>query len=514
MSASREKKDRAGTGSTYAQRRNNQSSTTSPRKKLVYGVLGGVLAIAAIALLVWDTGFFQRRAVAVTIDGQDFPAATVQYYYNNYLKNEAGLSAYGASTFDSTKSAAEQVKDEESGQTWHDYFLEQAISSLTEITVLNHAAQEAGWTLDAAGQAYIQSQMDSLDVAWRVGGTYSNLEGYLRANFGSLMTKDVLEELVTMQVTAQNYQTYYQDQITFTDEELNAYYDEHKDNLDSFGYSVFAIQAKAEEQKDADGNTIEMTDEEKTAALEAAKTEAKALAEEIQGKLIAGEDVDALIESYGDRLYSSTSHAVTVGSSLSTSYSKWLQEAGRTAGDVSIQEYDGTTSYMYYVVQFDSRSLDDSATADIRHILVSAGSNPTEEDYSTAEAKAQALLDQWKAEDGTEEGFALLAVKNTSDGGSMATGGLYTGVSTTTGFIEPFTQWCLDPARQAGDTGLVKNEESSTKGWHIMYFCGWDDPTWKLTAADALREPMLTEWTDSLLEGVTPTQGSGIKYVA
>lgn len=68
----------------------------------------------------------------------------------------------------------------------------------------------------------------------------------------------------------------------------------------------------------------------------------------------------------------------------------------------------------------------------------------------------------------------MMAVQNTADRGSQSSGGLYTGVSRYDGFIEDFTNWCLDSSRQPGDTGLVKNTGSSTQGWHIMYFVGWE----------------------------------------
>ena len=83
MSASREKKTRQG--STYAQRRNNKAEEKSSRMHVVYGVVGVVIAVLAIALLVWDSGFFQKRTTAVTIDGEDFTPAVVQYYYHNAM---------------------------------------------------------------------------------------------------------------------------------------------------------------------------------------------------------------------------------------------------------------------------------------------------------------------------------------------------------------------------------------------------------------------------------------------
>ena len=85
MSASREKKTRSD--STYVQRRDNHEADSNRRKHILYGVAGGIIAVLAIALLVWDSGFFQKRSTAVTIDGEDFGPAVVQYYYQVAYNN-------------------------------------------------------------------------------------------------------------------------------------------------------------------------------------------------------------------------------------------------------------------------------------------------------------------------------------------------------------------------------------------------------------------------------------------
>ena len=174
-----------------------------------------------------------------------------------------------------------------------------------------------------------------------------------------------------------------------------------------------------EEQTDEEGNTVEMTDEEKTAALETAKADALATAQAIQSRLTNGEDAQALADEYADALYSSSIHTTAMGSTFSSAaYADWLYDAARQSGDITLAELDRSESsaYNYYVVQFDSRTRDDSATADVRHILIgaaSSGTTPTQEEFDAAEAEAQALLDQWKAGDATEDSFAAMAVQNT-----------------------------------------------------------------------------------------------------
>ena len=98
---------------------------------------------------------------------------------------------------------------------------------------------------------------------------------------------------------ASSYQQSHQDSLTYTDEEVNAYYAEHTNELDTFGYSVFTIQAAVQEETDEEGNPVEKSDEEKAAEFETAKADALALAQELQAKLTAGSDSQALAEEYG-----------------------------------------------------------------------------------------------------------------------------------------------------------------------------------------------------------------------
>lgn len=132
---------------------------------------------------------------------------------------------------------------------------------------------------------------------------------------------------------------------------------------------------------------------------------------------------------------------------------------------------------------------DGGYTVDVRHILIcpeggTSGENGetiyTVAEWDACRAEAQALLDQWTDESGTEEGFAQFAAEHTEDPGSMATGGLYTDVYVGQ-MVEPFEDWCFDESREAGDTGLVQ----TSYGYHIMYFVGSEE-VWIANVSDTM----------------------------
>ena len=201
-----------------------------------------------------------------------------------------------------------------------------------------------------------------------------------------------------------------------------------------------------------------------------------------------------------------------------TTFADWALEAGRKNGDTSLTEYEGGTVYNYYVVRFEDRSLDESKTADVRHMLIAAETNdsvsvPTDEQFAVAEAKAQEVLDLWKKGEATEESFAALVPQYTADASSADKGGLIEKVNTGDNFIPEFTNWALDPARQPGDTGLVKNTGSSVMGWHVMYYVGDNMPVWQMNANSALLEADYAAWETETVKGYEAQDGFGLKLM-
>lgn len=140
----------------------------------------------------------------------------------------------------------------------------------------------------------------------------------------------------------------------------------------------------------------------------------------------------------------------------------------------------------------------------VRHILVEIEGGTqgadgimtyTEAEWEACRAKAQKLLDDFLANDPTEEKFAKLAAEHSKDPGSAANGGLYAQLTKDYGFIANFENWYTDESRKVGDTGLVKNTESSVQGYHIMYFAS-SEPIWQYESKSAILGERTTAMMD------------------
>ena len=125
-----------------------------------------------------------------------------------------------------------------------------------------------------------------------------------------------------------------------------------------------------------------------------------------------------------------------------------------------------------------------------------------------SEEKANELLQQYNDGEQTEDAFAALAVANSTDS-NASSGGLYTDIYRGQ-TVSEFEDWCFDPSRQAGDTGIVQ----TSYGYHVMYFVSTNEnPYWYVQAETSLKSSAYNEWYAAITDGVEAEQLSGMKYV-
>ena len=464
MSASREKKARQELNeSGYVDPRKAREAEEKAKERRSTRIYTAVIvAFLLLGAALFASGRIQAAneakenarigaETAVTIDGEDFTVNDVAYYYGTLRSTFAN----GYSGYDTGKDAREQQYTAD--KTWHDYFLETALTYMEDTVALVHAAEAAGF--DALGQqdAAEQNNLSMMGLY----AAYNNVsrEQYIAAMFGKCMTEADFVRCVRRDALASAYQQSYSDSLTYSAADLQAAYDKDPDAYCSVDIEYVLFET---------GLKSDASDAEKSAAME--ETKAKA---------------EAVLAAYA--------HAAHADRSVTSDMLVWAFDADRAEGDTTVAEQ----SNGYVAVLFHSRSRDDYHSVTVRHILVKD------------KADAEQILADFLAGDAAESDFAALAATKSTDSGTASDGGRMSNIRKGQ-TVQAFEDWCFDPGRQSGDTGIIESEY----GYHVMYFVETNElPYWEYKATNTLRNADVSEWYDSITDGVTAEQRDGIQYV-
>ena len=523
MSASREKKNRQDLASQGIQDpkaiREAEEKAQQRKANRLYGAIAVVFVLVAALLVVVNSGVLERSATAITVDGENYTAAQMNYYYygiKNSIINSGYSSFYGIDTsvamdkqnMSDTAKMLLQVTDE-GDITWDQFFRDYATRQLSVQVMAAKEAEANGMGEDDDIRAEVNEVIDNITAGAKEQGY--TLKSYLKLAYGSTMTVSTFKKMMTLEEVATHYMQHYQEELSYTESQLEEYYQANSSDFDVASYEYIYFKGTADSTTDADGNTVQPTEAASAAAKTAAAEAAAAALERYQ----AGESLSVIAADYESTgSYSSVDAGSNNGSALST----WVFDKARTSGESAVVTDDPNS----YVVVFHSVGRQEYKTVDVRHILfqvstsdLDSSSDTYDTDLATrkdeAKAKAEDALSRWQANGGTEDAFAALANELSDDTGSNTNGGLYTKI-TKGQMVSEFNDWCFDPARKSGDTGIVYNEGSYT-GYHVIYFVGTDAPYWQVQVRNAMKNADYTQWNNALVKDITATEASGMKYL-
>ncbi len=517
MSASREKKTRQdlikSDWTDPKTAREAQQRKAEKRSNMVYGAIAVIFVLVAAASLVWKSQIIQKTATAVTVDGEKYSVAETSYYfqqtYQNFVnQNSYFLSYMGLDTSSDLRS--QEYPGSEDGETWFDYFMDQTLQQMITVKALNDSAAAEGFAWTDELQSKLDSDISSLKESVVSSGYYTSFKQYLAATYGATMTEKVFAEQAKATYLAQAYAAAHSDSLTYTDAQLEETYQADTNSYDKVSYESIRFSGSVTATTDADGNTEEVTDEMKAAAMAAAKEAADAAYASFQ----AGESLKALSESSEDTYYTDSDGVSYSADALGA----WLFDSARRSGDSAVVEDSANSAY--YVVTFGQRFRDEYQLVNVRHILIQPEETELSKDdegydadvqakKDAAKAEAEELLAQWKAGEATADSFAALAQEKSQDPGSAADGGLIPDISKASNYVESFKNWCFEDGRKDGDTGIVE----SSYGYHIMYCDSHGLPYWKAQVQATLQSEDMNAWYEELTAGYTAEQQSGIRYV-
>lgn len=453
-----------------------------------------LVAVLVIGLVVYNSlstnGFITRRQVAMATENFSVNGSMMNYFFRlNYNQNASQYTAYGLNTNYTLKS---QVIDETSGYTWFDQFASMSVSYVQEILAMCEGAKANGITLDEADYAEIDATMETMRATAESYG-YS-MEAYLLNMFGSVVNEDDIRDCVELNTLALKYYNQFSEGLSYTDADLEAYYEEHKEDYQCVDVITYTVKQSDMLKVDEEGNPVGNVTEGAALAKAQAELIAAAKTEEefraalkdhfVTNLLMTEEEADAKVE----QCYF-TGMTATSGNEASD----WAFSA--EVGDTTVTGAATSSSYdVYYLLKAPYR--DESTTRNVRHILLTSDTYGAE-----AEAKAKEVYAEWEASGFAMDVYTTLCTEYSEDPGSVEVGGVYENVAEGE-MITEFNDWLFDEARVVGDNGLVE----TSYGWHIMYYDGEGNPVWMTDAESALRSEAYSEQMAMYGEGIEVNQ--------
>ena len=576
MSASSKKKLRKEQNAAVLTERQRQEQAEAKKLKrnttlfviLIAAVICAFLAIA-ITTAITTQGWAERSTTAATINGEKLNSVDMNYYYSDTINAEYNqYGEYAASMFqmmglDTTKPLDEQSYNEETGETWADYFMNKALAAAQRDFALSAAAEKAGYTLSEDDKASLENVESNLTMYASFSGM-SSADAYLRAQYGNGASVKSYVKYLERNMLAENYYAEYSDSQEFDATAIAERDEKNPLNYNAYDFEYYYVDYSkylgvTETVENIDETTEEATEEATEAATEEAteavteaateaateeaveepteaeKTEekkeytaeeiaaAQAFAKSVADKLALSESAEAFekavaeLEVGGKKDQKTTHSHNTMYEKVNAAYSEWISDASRKEGDIAVFENnvtttaeDGTESTElkgYYVVCYEGMTDNRTSISDVRHLLVKFGEDDeevTEEMKAKAKEKAESLLKEWQDGEATEDSFITLVSKNTEDEGSAQTGGLYEKIHERSSYVENFLNWSIAEERTEGETGIVETEY----GYHIMYFVKRHERNYR---DDMIFEELKTEavetWYNALYEAVKVEKG-------
>ncbi|MBP0973660.1 MAG: peptidylprolyl isomerase [Oscillospiraceae bacterium] len=502
--------------------------------KKVLVATGIVASVALVGCLSWiGIRAMQKNKPVPVLSSDNFTVTKEQlvcYYqdtlnmFREYYGEDMLLSYY---QLDLSKPLKEQAYPTDDGTTWFDNIIEDTIATITQQMRFAEAGKAAGYDLSEEDKQLIEDKLKEVDLS-----TYGQ----------GVTLEDVREELY-LQAYSAGYYNAYIDGLTFTDDEIEAYYSANTSTYNTCGLMGFSInyeepESSAEDEaSETEAETAAAEEETSAAEGESSAAEGESSAEDASSSESSEDDLDtpiaeedqaltkaeaqalanelknckdpAAFESKVREILKKTEHlsdeemeyristisndeyGYTEGAELS----EWAFNGGAKPNDTKIIESTGAF-YVYMLTSEPGRSEDN--VIDVRHILFSTDQHTGDDgdtDAALAECRKLAAdcLAEWEAGEKTEDSFAELASAKTEDTGSQSTGGLYSNVYRGQ-MVPTFNDWCFDPSRKSGDTGIVE----TSYGVHVMYFVKDNGPKWKVSVSNALKSQAYEKWIADL----------------
>ncbi len=394
-----------------------------------------------------------------------------------------GLGTYG---LDPSK----PLKDKENMYTelrsFFDELMNTASTGAVNTLQYYELAMANGLTLEEEDSEVIEEEISNLKAAAKKEGM--GINDYLDYRYCPGMTeKDARHILELYQLATKQYDLGVEDANDCTDEQIAAYYTEHKDELTTTNIVRYEFEVKP----DADGN-LTGDDLELAEALAACENEDDFIAlsrAHLETLNITEKEIDEALNKF-------------LGTAKPGDFPKgnveyWLYHYDRKRGDSYIYT-DGNFCCVFWIMRPSGKYT--FPDADLRLIYI-----PGDAFSDAAEAKETAYdIYKLATDDPTEENFIKLVEKYSKDS-SAKYGGVYEDI-VPADLNYKSEDWLFAKGRTVGDIGLVELDGN----YYIMYCTGFGDPCWKTLAKRTLVEEKITALDEAVKSFVEVEQNTEV----
>ncbi len=346
------------------------SKKTLP-KGFVTGVIVAVLLLAVVGVSMAYNRVYRKHVVkpdAVAITVSDSGGTIIDeisnrqicfYYWGEYYYY---INYYGFS-FDAAKPLEEQIYSEnaDGDYTWDDYFMDSARDSFKQVAVLKATAQQEGFSMPEEYQTEYDSVVADMGNNAADSG-FANEDGtgdilaYIQDSYGTQATIEDFQAYLYDSYYVSAYMDSVYNGFTYTDADLEQYYDSNEDYYLSYGIeksdlpnvNVRHILIEAEENEDG------TVSEEAEAA---AKEKAQQILEEWESGEATEESFAALAEENSADSGSNSNGGLyenVYPGQMVSNFNDWCFDSSRQTGDTGIVASD----YGYHVLYFVSHTED------------------------------------------------------------------------------------------------------------------------------------------------------------
>ena len=488
-----------------------------------------VLLLAFIGALIINSNFIRREIPVITINNVGFSAAEFDYYYisvymdyRRKIEHEMPESVHYM--LPQRHIPLGQQVNQMTGEYWDAYFIELTIEAMSDIAQRYTRARASGFVLpdDAREEMEAEIEWQYQLAEWN---HHDSLDSFLRTIHGPSMNKATFVRITEMGTIASAYEQSKIPEFTFTQEEIDEYYNENRRDLDVYTMRLFSIQSGVDDAL----MTEDMPPEEALEITQRALEEAKAQAEEIVSAIETEEDFIAMSIEHNQFGFTDPDFSLQTsqGEFLSESLLEWLSNANRQYGDVaSIVDESDVVQIIYFIDRDDNSYL----LTNFRQLLfmrdpmmiLSPENFPDEADYlaefdnldSIAYAHARDFEGMFIELGANEAAIDRLV----SDHEYMnLDGNLYSNIAklqieatsqdriSTMQVVPEIEAWLFDPTRQVGDFELIRTEAF---GFHLLYFTGFGERFSNVIADNRLNERETRLAHEAWLETLDPVSYS------